>query len=124
MVEKALPAARHEPNDVGGTFIWAGASLVLGTVVFLALLVLWLFPDAMTDRTLHLPLPLYPDPQLQPSPRDDMAHFYGQEMQWLNSTGWVDKAHGIVHIPIADAMRQVAQTGIPGWPTAMPGKQP
>ena len=40
-----------------------------------------------------------------------------------NGTGWIDKAHGIVHIPIADAMRQVAQEGIPGWP-APTGKQP
>ena len=33
-----------------------------------------------------------------------------------NGTGWIDKAHGIAHIPIADAMRLVAQEGIPGWP--------
>jgi len=117
MSEKVgLSSARHEPNDVGGTFIWAGAALVLGMVVALALLVLWLFPNAITDRTLHLPLPLYPNPQLEPSARQDMAKFYRQEMQSLNSTGWVDKAHGIVHIPIADAMRKVAKEGIPGWP--------
>jgi hypothetical protein len=124
MVENALPAARHEPRDVGGTFIWMGASLVLATVIALALLVLWLFPNAIADRTMSLPLPPYPNPQLQPSPRDDMARSYREEMQWLNGTGWVDKAHGIVHIPIADAMRQVAQTGIPDWPTSTPSKQP
>ena len=45
-----------------------------------------------------------------------MARFYREEMQWLNGTGWVDKAHGIAHIPIADAMRKVAQENIPGWP--------
>jgi hypothetical protein len=117
MSEKVgLSAAGHEPNDVGGNFIWAGAMLVLGMAVALALLVLWLFPTAITDRTLHLPLPLYPDPQLQPSAREDMAKFHSQEMQSLNSTGWVDKARGIVHIPIADAMRKVAKEGIPGWP--------
>jgi hypothetical protein len=124
MSEKvALSPAGHEPNDVGGNFIWTGATLVLGMVVALALLVLWLFPNAITDRTLHLPLPSYPNPQLQPSARQDMAKFYRQEMQSLNSTGWVDKAHGIVHIPIADAMRKVAQEGIPGWPPP-PEKRP
>jgi hypothetical protein len=124
MAEKALPAAQYEPRDVGGSFIWAGATLVLATVVALAFLVLWLFPDSISDRTLHLPLPLYPAPRLQPSPRADMARFYAEEMQWLNSTGWVDKAHAIVHIPISDAMREVAKAGIPGWPTVTPGAPP
>jgi hypothetical protein len=108
MAEKALPAAQYEPRDVGGSFIWAGATLVLATVVALA----------------FLPLPLYPAPRLQPSPRADMARFYAEEMQWLNSTGWVDKAHAIVHIPISDAMREVAKAGIPGWPTVTPGAPP
>lgn len=124
MVEKVLPAARHETKDVAGSVIWVGAALVPGTVIVLALLVLWLFPNAITDRTMNLPLPRYPEPQLQLSPREDMARFHSEEIQQLNSTGWVDKAHGIVHIPIADAMRQVAQKGIPGWPTATPEKQP
>lgn len=124
MSEKVgISPAGHEPRDVGGTFIWAGATLVLGMVVALALLVLWLFPNAITGRALHLPLPLYPDPQLQPSAREDMAKFYRQEIQALDSTGWIDKAHGIVHIPIADAMREVAKEGIPGWPLS-PEKRP
>ena len=46
-----------------------------------------------------------------------MARFYAEEMQRLNGTGWIDKAKGTVHIPIADAMRKVAEEGIPGWPT-------
>ena len=86
-------------------------------MIALALLVLWLFPEAAIDRTMRLPLPHYPDPQLQPNPREDMAKFYAEEMRWLNGSGWIDKAHGIAHIPIADAMRLVAQEGIPGWPT-------
>jgi hypothetical protein len=37
-------------------------------------------------------------------------------LRQLDSTGWVDQAHGVVHIPIADAMRIVGHEGIPGWP--------
>jgi hypothetical protein len=118
MAKKALPAARHEPKDVGGTLITGGTGLVLGSVVILALLVLWLFPNAMTSRTLHLPLSQYPNPQLQTNPSEDLVAFHGEEMRWLNSAGWIDKAHGIAHIPIADAMREVAKEGIPNWPTA------
>jgi hypothetical protein len=118
MPEKVLNPARHEPTDVDARFILIGVPLFLGTVIALALLVLWLFPGAVIDRTMRLPLPQYPNPQLQPDPRADMAKFYSEEMGWLNGSGWIDKARGVAHIPISDAMRLVVQEGIPGWPTA------
>ncbi|MGH6834832.1 MAG: hypothetical protein ACREC9_04610 [Methylocella sp.] len=116
MSEKVVEPARHEPTDVGGRFIWIGAAAVPASAVILALIALWLYPGATTDRTLHLPLPQYPNPQLLPDPRADMARFYREEMQRLNSTGWVDKADGIAHIPITEAMRIIAHEKIPGWP--------
>ncbi len=118
MSEKFLDPAQHEPADVGGLFIWAGLALVLASVFVLGLIVLWLYPGATTDRTLRLPLPRYPDPQLQPNPAADMQRFRDDEMRHLNSAGWVDKANRIAHIPIADAMRKIAQENIPGWPGA------
>ena len=118
----AVPDARHEPTDVGERFVWGAFSLLLGSLVAIALLVFWLYPGATTDRTIRLPTPVYPDPRLQPSPRGDMQAFYGEEMRRLNGVGWVDQAHGVVHIPIADAMRRIAQQGIPGWPTPPGGK--
>jgi hypothetical protein len=123
MPEKVVSPARHEPTDVGASFILIGVPLILGTVIALALLVLWLYPAATIDRTMQLPLPHYPDPQLQPNPREDMAKFYNEEMRRLNGSGWLDKAHGITHIPISDAMRLVAQEGVPGWPTLTEKRQ-
>ena len=116
MPEKLLAPARHETSDVGPAFIWIGVPLVLVTVLALALLVLWLYPKAMNDQGRRLELPKFPDPQLQTSPRESMARFYAEEMQQLNGTGWIDKAKGTVHIPIATAMRTIAEEGIPGWP--------
>jgi len=124
MSEKLLDPARHEPTDVGSRVIWAGSALLLASVFALALIVLWLYPGATTDRTLRLPLPQYPSPRLQPNPVADMARFYGEEMQWLSGTGWIDKANGIAHIPIADAMRIVAEENIPGWPTPLEKNAP
>ena len=46
-----------------------------------------------------------------PIPQQDMQRFYAQEMQILNGTGWVDKERGVVHIPIAQAMQEVARRG-------------
>jgi hypothetical protein len=116
MSEKSLPPAQYESQDVGLWLIWGGVPLLLAGVLFCAWLVLWLFPASTVDQTMHLPLPQYPQPRLQPNPREDFATFRAREMQRLNGTGWVDRAHGIVHIPIADAMRKVAQEGVPGWP--------
>jgi len=123
MPEKVLSPARHDPTDVTGRFILIGVPLVLGTAIALALLVLWLFPGATIDRTMRLPLTRYPTPQLQPTPRNDMAKFYREEMMRLNGTGWIDKAHGIAHIPVSDAMRLIAQEGIAGWPTSTEKRQ-
>lgn len=116
--EKVIPNARHEPSDIGEGFIWGAVAVSLGLLAASAVLVLWLYPRSALDRTLSLPLPVFPAPRLQASPRTDMQSFYAQELQRLQGTGWVDKAHGVVHIPIADAMRQVAQEGISGWPAA------
>jgi hypothetical protein len=117
-VERRIPVARHERTDIGEGFIWATAALVLGVLILCACLVLWLYPESRLDRSLHLPLPRYPAPRLQVNPASDMQHFHSEEMLRLNSSGWVDQAHGVLHIPISDAMREIAQEGIPEWPTA------
>jgi hypothetical protein len=114
MSEKFLDPARHEPADVGRRFIWAGSALVLVSVFISGLIVLWLYPGATTDRTLRLPLRRYPDPQLQVNPAADMARFRDEEMRQLNGAGWADKENRIAHIPVADAMRKIAQENIPG----------
>ena len=116
MSEKLLDPARHEPTDVGGRLIWVGLALLLASVFVLALIVLWLYPGATTDRTLRLPLPQYPDPSAATKSGCGHGAVLREEMQWLNGTGWIDKANGIAHIPIADAMRIVAEENIPGWP--------
>jgi hypothetical protein len=61
-------------------------------------------------------LPVYPSPRLQYDPPADMRAFLQGEMAHLNGTFWVDRAHGIAHIPIAEAMERIARQGIPDWP--------
>ena len=120
MDEKDLAPAAHEGSDISGGFIAIGfASTVLG-VVFLALLAWALYPDAMTDRTMHLPLPSFPEPRLQIDPAEDWTDFHRRELARLNSAGWIDQAKGAAHIPIAAAMRKIAQEGIADWPGPSP----
>jgi hypothetical protein len=115
--ERVVPPVTHEPSDISGRFILGAVGLVLGTLLVITLGVLVAFPLPHLDRTLADRLPIYPQPRLQPSPRQDMRRFHAGEMQRLNGTGWIDKSAGISHIPIADAMRKIAHDGIPGWPT-------
>jgi hypothetical protein len=118
--QRAIPDARHEPSDIGEGFIWGAVAVCLGTLIFCGALVFALYPKSLTEITLRMPLPKYPAPRLQASPPDDMRAFYAEEMRRLNASGWVDRAHGVAHIPIDEAMRKVAQEGIAGWPGGAP----
>ena len=117
--ELILPAAAHEPADIGRGFIGGAFGLLLVSLAVVTLGVLWLFPLPGTDRTLHTPLPVYPEPRLQPNPRQEMQRFSAAEQAELMRYGWIDKAHGIVQIPIDVAMDKVARSGIPGWPSSV-----
>lgn len=125
MPEHAPPtAARRQPTDFNPSILWIGPPLVVACIVALALLVLWLYPPGRTAHTLQPPLPLYPQPRLQPNPAADMARFRRAQLQRLDTTGWVDRDHGIVHIPIDTAMGEIAHRGIPGWPASWPDTAP
>ncbi len=116
--EVALPLARNERKDVSGLFIsLAFTGLLLG-VAAVALICWGIFPQSPNPSRLSYPLPNYPAPALQGSPHQDMVRFYRAEMRRLNTTGWVDRAQGFVHIPIEVAMRKIAKRGIPGWPSS------
>jgi hypothetical protein len=116
MAEPELPPARHEMSDVTFRLMATGLAGVLLTVLGCMVFVMWLYPDAVVDRRLGAPLPHYPAPNLQVDTHADLQKFEATELQQLDSAGWVDRAHNVVHIPIDDAMRLVAQRGIPDWP--------
>ena len=61
-----------------------------------------------------------PQPRLQTDPSADLVRFRAEEETQLNSYYWIDKKRGIVHIPIEQAMKQVVQEGIDGFPRGKP----
>lgn len=118
MSDRALRPVLRQRKDIGLRFmiILLGG---IGICLFLMLGVAYLlFPSEIKDQKFALPLPGFPAPVLQPSPRVDMQAFHAEEMRQLNGAGWVNRANGTVHIPIDHAMRDVARDGIPGWPTS------
>jgi hypothetical protein len=92
--------------------VYAGVLVLL--VVSCAVLVV-AYPDALPDvgRTVAI---APPGPRLQTNPPGDLQAFRAQEEKRLNSYYWIDKSHGVLHIPIDQAMRELAQTGIAGFP--------
>ena len=57
-----------------------------------------------------------PQPRLQTDPSEDFVRFRADEEKRLNSYYWIDQKKGIVHIPIEQAMKEIAEEGIDGFP--------
>lgn len=61
----------------------------------------------------HAPVQLPPEPRLQANPLNDLAGLRAEEDRLLTTFGWVDRPHGIVRIPVEQAMRLAVTRGLP-----------
>ena len=59
---------------------------------------------------------IFPEPRLETNERTEINDFRLSEEQTLSSYGWVDRSAGVVHIPITEAMKLVAERGLPTRP--------
>jgi hypothetical protein len=112
----------YEHKDVEPRLIGYLALGLAGVLIVSAGMLLVVFPRSLTRHT-PLEQPPAPAPQLQVDPASDLARFRAAEEQRLTSYGWADDGHRRVHIPIEEAMRRVARTGIADWPK-LPGAAP
>ena len=115
--ESPKTAYEHEDWPIGAVGL-----VYLGTFVLLViapLVLMWVYSSTLSDVSRKL-LAQPPAPQLQVDPAQDLANFRAAEDKRLNTYYWVDKAKGIVHIPIEQAMKRVAKQGIGGFPKARP----
>jgi hypothetical protein len=72
----------------------------------------------VTDTPVTQPDPTkrFPRPTLQPDDVADLSKMRADENEILNSYGWVDQANGVARIPVDQAMKMVAQQGLPARP--------
>lgn len=113
------PDTGFEPSDWPVRTV---ALALLGVLIFLVaapLLLIAAFPGAVSDVGRKLSIEP-PAPRLQIDPAADLARFRAEEDKKLNTYYWIDKQKGIVHIPIAQAMKELAAKGIAGFPKAPP----
>jgi hypothetical protein len=109
------PDIDYERTDLSLSVI---AIIALGILVLLGvtpLIMIGAFPLARGDVDRHLSI-TPPQPRLQTDPEADLAAYVRKEQHLLGSYGWVDREHGIAHIPIEIAMERLARTGVPGFP--------
>jgi hypothetical protein len=115
------PEVRYEKSDARfGPIAALGVALaVLGLVIHFFVTGLLdyfqeekarplLSPLAQERPRLPADIPKIPEPRLQQSETEDMKRLRDREETILNHYGWVDAKKGIVHIPIDDAIRILA----------------
>jgi hypothetical protein len=119
----------HDPHEADIRLIVVGFGTLVGVVVMFLLVargMLGLFQHHPAQPA-TAPTPLALIPRQPPPPRvlDDVPEYYTDlrraDEATLNSYGWVDRAHGIVHIPIERAKDILLQRGLPTRPSAQGG---
>lgn len=112
----------HDTRDSQPRIVFGFVVILAVTVIFVAVASLGIFREfALRNAERNrLPTPELtvteqepPPPRLQADPTYDLNRFRQQEEMRLNSYGWVDQAHGTVHIPIQRAMEFLAKQGLP-----------
>jgi hypothetical protein len=96
------------------------AGLAVGILVYVCLapfVLTLIYRPALSDANRQLTIKP-PGPELQLDPSADLATLNAREATELTSYGWVDRGKGIAHIPLAQAMQDVAVRGIPDFPKA------
>ena len=116
------PEIRSEKTDADPSAIVRFlVYLVLGTVAGVILL-RWRFVTLVVVEQRQQPPPPVmkaevppqpPLPRLEIDPPTDLARYREEQRKDLDSFGWVDRPAGVVHIPIDEAMRIVAERGLP-----------
>ena len=111
----------HEANVIRSRAVLTfGAALALATVLILLVMggLFRLFErqqakaDPQPPRLAHTRQPP-PAPRLQISPNQDLKTMRAEEARILNSYGWVDRANGVVRIPLSRAIDLLIERGLP-----------
>jgi hypothetical protein len=116
------PEIHHEIRDVHvRPLAWLGIGLAMLVVIsILAMKGLFVYLDRQQARE-DVPLtPLMtqrpqqpPEPRLQTMPVPNRKWIVEQENQQLTTYGWVDQKTGVVRIPVDQAMKLLAERGLP-----------
>jgi hypothetical protein len=123
------PVVEGEPTDVNvRAILWLLLVLSAGCVVVFT--AMWWLREGFLAReqaanpaltplaereSVRLPRDLnkLPSPRLHADDREELEALRAYEKERLTTYGWVDRESGVVRIPVNEAMRLVAEEGLP-----------
>ena len=112
----------HETSDVHvRPLAWLGVGLAMLILIsMVAVKGIFVFLDRQQAQNDVAPLPMMtqrpqqpPEPRLQTTPVPNRKLIVEQESKQLNTYGWVDSKSGVVRIPVDQAMKLLAERGLP-----------
>ena len=125
------PEIRSEKSDAHPPAILRFLLWLLFGTISVIILMRWMFVSlAAFEEGQQPPAPVMkaakaheaPLPRLQTQPTRELADYRKQQDDILHGYGWIDTQAGIVHIDIDEAMRLIAERGLPvGSPDAGQG---
>lgn len=111
------PETAYESSDWHVPAIAIVMAMLLLLVAIAVLALYFGFRTATLDVQRSLSVAT-PPPGLQTDPQQELAQLRAREERLLNTYYWVNRDKGLVHIPIAEAMKRIATKGIDGFPQA------
>lgn len=109
------PETSYEREDVRLMIIGVLAIVTFAFLVLIPLILRGAYPETLAGVN-RKQMVVPPSPLLQTDPPSELKAFRAEEEARLNSYGWVDRQKGVVHIPIEQAMKELAAKGIAGFP--------
>ncbi|MCI0723210.1 MAG: hypothetical protein L0338_30250, partial [Acidobacteria bacterium] len=112
----------HETRDVHvRPLAWLGVGLAVLIVVSIAAMKgVFDYLDRQQAKEDVSPSPIMvqrpqqpPEPRLQTTPVPNRKLILEGESKWLSSYGWVEQKAGVVRIPVEQAMKLLAERGLP-----------
>ena len=134
-----------ETRDINiSSVLWSLVYLAVTIVVSLAICVYFLRVTRKIVSSNEKPIPLIrqqmssadqqsltmpPEPRLQgvpgheTDPQQDLRNKIARDNEANESYGWVDEKAGIAQIPVKEAMKMIAEKGLPAFPPPAPEKK-
>jgi hypothetical protein len=120
-----LSGAGYEKKDINVRRVFVFGLLLVALIGTVGIGITLLIFKGTADRGSNASVsPLYqqqelpPAPRLQAEPVKDLNQLRATEDRILNSYGWVDRANGVVRIPIDRAIDLIVTNGLPPKPEA------
>jgi hypothetical protein len=112
MARRRKQAPEHEPAEfAAGRVAFIGGGLLVSLVVMSAIILAVVHQPRSAQRNAFVAGGGdVTAPRLQATPINDYARYLAEKRAQLESSGWVDRGHRIAHIPIEQAMDDMART--------------